>query len=71
MLVSESGGLSSVPGLAVHPRPPGSQTPALLPSCVSFCPGKSQSTELGAYVDGNVEKYFNHSLTCVYTAPFS
>ena len=71
MLVSESGGLSSVPGPALHLQPLGSQTPALLPSCVSFCPGKSQFAELGAYVDGNVEKYFNHSLTCVYTAPFS
>lgn len=35
--------------------------PVLPPSHGSFCPRKSQFTELGAYVDGNVEKYFNHS----------
>lgn len=56
MLVSES----VVPCAQLCPgasRSRGSQALALPPSCVSFC----QFTELGAYVDGNVEKYFNHS----------
>lgn len=69
MLVSESGGPPSFRGSVLHLRPCGSQAPAALPSCVSFCPGKSQFAELGAYVDGNVEKYFNHSSNlCLYSS---
>lgn len=69
MLVSESGRPPSVPGSVQHLHPCGSQALAPLPSCVSFCPGKSQFAELGAYVDGNVEKYFNHSSNlCLYSS---
>lgn len=71
MLVSESGGGGppSVPGSVPHLHPNGSQAPAPLPPGVSFCPGKSQFAELGAYVDGNVEKYFNHSSNlCLYSS---
>lgn len=58
---SESGGLPLCPALPRASRPRGSQALSLPPSRLSFCPGKSPSAELGAYVDGNVEKYFNHS----------
>lgn len=46
---------------ALPPTQCGSPALGLPPSGVSFCPRKSQFAELGAYVDGNVEKYFNHS----------
>lgn len=49
------------PALPWASRSRGSQALAFPPSGVSFCPWKSQFAELGAYVDGNVEKYFNHS----------
>lgn len=53
-------GPPSVPGSAWVLLPLWNQSPTVF-SSVSFCPGKSQFAELCAYVDGNVEKYFNHS----------